>query len=168
MTAAVLSVSDHSQLQLITMASKKTQRPKLPPTSRSLPISLIRAREGIMPPIREMLAESGITEQQWRVLRVLAEYGPQDTTTLANRASLLLPSLTRIAKNMNHNGLITLSRDHEDRRRQTIAITAAGVKIVDDNRANTAKIVREMKAKLGADNYEALLDLLSLLAPEMD
>ena len=28
----------------------------LPTTSRSLPISLIRAREGVMAPIREMLA----------------------------------------------------------------------------------------------------------------
>ena len=41
----------------------------LPSTSRSLPIALIRAREGVMAPIREMLAETGITEQQWRVLR---------------------------------------------------------------------------------------------------
>jgi len=69
----------------------------LPSTSRSLPIALIRAREGVMAPIRDMLSETGITEQQWRVLRVLAEYGQMDTKTLADRSSLLFPSLTRIA-----------------------------------------------------------------------
>ena len=73
---------------------------RLPPTSRSLPIALLRAREGTMIPIRVMLSATGITEQQWRVLRVLSEYGTLDTKTLANRASLLFPSLTRIAATM--------------------------------------------------------------------
>ncbi|MBT7906778.1 MAG: MarR family transcriptional regulator, partial [Marinovum sp.] len=58
----------------------------LPPNSRSLPIALIRAREGVMLPIRQMLSETGITEQQWRVLRVLAEYGVMDAKTLADRS----------------------------------------------------------------------------------
>ena len=61
---------------------------KLPSTSRSLPIALIRAREGVMTPIRDMLAETGMTEQQWRVLRVLDEFGRMDTKTLADRACL--------------------------------------------------------------------------------
>ncbi len=116
-----------------------------------------------MPPIREMLAESGITEQQWRVLRVLAEHGPQDTSTIAQRACLLLPSLTRIAQKMRDNGLITLARDDTDKRRQTIALTKAGQRIVDDNMDEAAAIVNGIKQRLGADNYEQLLDLLSLL-----
>ena len=48
----------------------------LPPVQRSLPIALLRARERLMPPIREMLIRSGITEQQWRILRALEEAGP--------------------------------------------------------------------------------------------
>jgi len=147
------------------MSKTKRVQNKLPSTTRSLPIVLIRAREGIMPPIREMLADSGITEQQWRVLRVLVEYGPQDTSTIADRACLLLPSLTRIAQKMRDNGLITLSRNSTDRRRQTIAITTAGQRIVDENEGRAAEIVEEFKRKLGADNYEQLLDLLSLLDP---
>ena len=42
---------------------------KLPSTSRSLPIALIRAREGVMAPIRDMLTETDITEQQWQTPR---------------------------------------------------------------------------------------------------
>ncbi len=118
-----------------------------------------------MPPIREMLAETGITEQQWRVLRVLAEYGPQSSSTLANRASLLFPSLTRIARTMQSKGLITLSRDSEDRRRQTIQITEQGQKIIDDKVQQAAKIVEGFKNKLGHEKYEALLDTLALLDP---
>lgn len=137
--------------------------PKLPSTARSLPIALIRAREGVMAPIRDMLAETGITEQQWRVLRVLAEYGALDTTTLADRASLLFPSLTRIATTMREKGLITQTRDAVDRRRQFIEITAAGQKIIDDYTGRAAQIVAGFKARLGEADYEKLLDLLALL-----
>ena len=138
---------------------------KLPSTSRSLPIALIRAREGVMSPIRDMLSETGITEQQWRVLRVLSEYGSLDTTTLADRASLLFPSLTRIATTMRNKGLITQTRDEVDRRRQFIAITEAGQKIIDDRAAQAAHIVADFQSTLGDENYETLLDLLALLDP---
>jgi homoprotocatechuate degradation regulator HpaR len=136
---------------------------KLPSTSRSLPIALIRAREGVMAPIREMLSKTGITEQQWRVLRVLSEHGQLDTTTLAERSSLLFPSLTRIAATMREKGLITQTRDKIDRRRQLIQITDAGQKIIDDRTFQSTQIVKDIKDKLGADNYEKLLDLLGIL-----
>jgi len=116
-----------------------------------------------MPPIREMLAETGITEQQWRVLRVLAEYGPQSSSVLASRACLLFPSLTRITKTMSDKGLITMSRDESDRRRQTISITRKGQKIINDKVDQAAQIVKELKKKLGNKKYNDLLDTLALL-----
>ena len=119
-----------------------------------------------MPPIREMLAETGITEQQWRVLRVLAEYGPQSSSSLASRASLLFPSLTRIAQTMHAKGLITLSRDEDDRRRQMIAITNDGQKIIDEKADRALEIVAEVKQRIGEDKYEVLLDILAQLDPD--
>lgn len=118
-----------------------------------------------MAPIREMLSTTGITEQQWRVLRVLAEHGAVDASSLAERASLLFPSLTRIATTMRNKGMITQTRDETDRRRQMIAITAEGQKIIDENTAQAAEIVVGFKAKLGEEQYEQLLDLLAKLDP---
>lgn len=138
---------------------------KLPSTSRSLPIALIRAREGVMIPIRDMLLETGITEQQWRVLRVLSEFGTLDTKTLAERACLLLPSLTRIVTTLRTKGLITQTRDETDRRRQFIAITHDGQTIIDDNTAQAAEIVADFKRILGKQDYDLLLDLLERLDP---
>ncbi len=137
----------------------------LPSTGRSLPIALIRAREGVMSPIREMLSETGITEQQWRVLRVLAEFGSMDTKTLADRSSLLFPSLTRIAATLRDKGLVTQTRDDKDRRRQFIAITPKGQSIIDGHAPQAANIVASFKKKLGEDDYETLLDLLNRLDP---
>lgn len=137
----------------------------LPSTERSLPIALIRAREGVMSPIREMLSETGITEQQWRVLRVLAEYGRMDTKTLADRSSLLFPSLTRIAATLRDRRLITQTRDDKDRRRQFIEITKGGQRIIDDHSLQASNIVAGFKELLGEQDYETLLDLLIRLDP---
>lgn len=138
---------------------------KLPPTERSLPIALLRAREGVMLPIRDMLADTGITEQQWRVLRVLSEQGKLDSKTLADRSSLLFPSLTRIAATLRDKGLVTQTRDDNDKRRQFIRITQAGQKIIDDRMVQAAQIAHQFRETLGADNYETLLDLLAVLDP---
>lgn len=137
----------------------------LPSTARSLPIALIRAREGVMSPIRAMLSETGLTEQQWRVLRVLAEFGAMDAKTLADRASLLLPSLTRIAATLRNKGLVTQARSDTDRRRQFIQITPDGQRIIDARAPQAAQIVAGFKALLGEADYERLLDLLAKLDP---
>ena len=41
--------------------------------SQSLPMALLRAREAVMRRFRPGLRCHGVTEQQWRVLRALAE-----------------------------------------------------------------------------------------------
>jgi len=135
----------------------------LPSTSRSLPIALMRARERVMSPIRDMLSKSDITEQQWRILRALSEYGEMDSTSLASRSALLTPSLTRIINSMLAKNLVTQRRDEQDKRRQLVAITASGQNIIDDNLAEATAIMQTVKQSLGKDNYEKLLDLLNLL-----
>lgn len=137
---------------------------KLPSTGRSLPIALMHAREAVMGPIRDMLSASDVTEQQWRVLRVLEEAGPLDASTLARRAALLQPSLTRIVKSMVAKGLVTQVQGAQDRRRQEVAIAAAGSTLISDNANRAAEIAESWRVHLGAERYEALLDLLGDLA----
>ena len=76
-------------------------------TTQSVPMALIRAREKVMGPIRKMLAESGLTEQQWRILRVLEEFGKTEPTRLAEQTCLLLPSLSRILQTLVDKGYVT-------------------------------------------------------------
>jgi len=128
-----------------------------------LPIALLRARERVMGPIRAMLSDVGITEQQWRVLRVLHEAGPQEPTRIADRACLLLPSLTRILHKLSEKGLIERTPDRLDRRKQVISITGHGAALIADNLATSIEIMDRIKAEMGEDRYEALLDLLNVL-----
>tara|TARA_B110000008_G_scaffold99772_1_gene102575 strand:- start:2235 stop:2612 length:378 start_codon:yes stop_codon:yes gene_type:complete len=123
----------------------------------------MRSREKVMGPIRDMLKVSGITEQQWRVLRVLSESGAQDLTQISVKASLLMPSLSRIIKKLREEGLIVSQTNDEDRRRQIVRIGTKGQKIIDDNLPQAMKIAEELQQHLGLERHEQLLDLLETL-----
>ncbi len=116
-----------------------------------------------MGPIREMLSDVDITEQQWRVLRVLDENGPMDPTRIADQACLLLPSLTRILQKLEEKSLIQRRKDRDDKRRQVVQITASGNKVIKDNLSTSIALVEQLQEKLGQDRYELLLDLLNEL-----
>lgn len=105
--------------------SEDADRQTFSPTRKSLPIMLLRAREAVMFRIRPMLRQIGVTEQQWRVLRVLEESGELDVSTLAERAAILGPSLTRILKTLREVGYIDVRRDRDDRRRSLASLTPA-------------------------------------------
>lgn len=132
-------------------------------TSRSLPIALLRARERVMGPIRSMLADAGVTEQQWRVLRVLDEQGEADATEIAQAACLLMPSLTRILQVLEKKGFCTRRAHPTDRRRQLVAITDQGRALIERNIPESNRIFAELEAAYGKERIEALLDLLAEL-----
>ena len=132
-------------------------------TRRSLPIALLRARETVMGPIREMLAHSGVNEQEWRVLRVLDERGPTELTLVAKEACLLLPSLTRIIRAMEEEGLATRANDPDDRRKSIASITEAGQALIRAHMAESNAIFARLERDFGRDRLETLLDLLDEL-----
>lgn len=134
-----------------------------PETSRSLPIALLRAREKVMGPIRAMLADAGVTEQQWRVLRVLNERGPLDPTEIADRSCLLLPSLTRILQTLEAKGFITRAAHPTDRRRQIITITENGRGLIEANLHESQRLNAWLKDAFGEEKLGHLLDLLNEL-----
>jgi homoprotocatechuate degradation regulator HpaR len=123
----------------------------------------MRSREKVMAPIRDMLRASGLTEQQWRVLRILSEFGPQDLTEIARQACLLMPSLSRMIRSLADNGLVIRASDAKDRRRQTVVISPAGQQLIDDNLVQATQIAANYRDQLGAERYELLLDLLKEL-----
>lgn len=137
-----------------------TDTPHFRQIRRSLPIALLRARETVMGPLRDMLSTSGVNEQKWRVLRVLQEKGPQELSQVAAEAVLLLSSLTRMVGPMVEEGLITRMTPPEDRRKSVVAITPAGLALVNAHAGQSAAILGRIEAEFGRDRLEQLLDLL--------
>lgn len=133
-------------------------------TRRSLPIALLRARETVMAGFRPILARHDVTEQQWRVIRVLGESSPRDATDVADHCCILMPSMTRIIRALQDRGLITRARDEADGRRLVLAITPAGRDLLDQVTPHSLDVYRDIAERYGVDRVETLLDMLEDLA----
>lgn len=79
---------------------------------------------------RPQLREHGLSDQQWRVLRVLGEHGALDTGVIAKEAFILGPSLTGVLDRMERDGYVKRCRDPLDQRRSVVEATASGHKLV--------------------------------------
>lgn len=130
------------------------------PTRRSLPIALLRAREAVMDRFRPMLHRLDITEQQWRVLRVLREAETMDASELARRATILAPSLSRILKTLEARGFVAVCKDPDDGRRSLVGLTAEGGAFLKAAAPESAAAYTEIEKIIGAENIESLIDQL--------
>jgi homoprotocatechuate degradation regulator HpaR len=136
---------------------------------RNLPLLLLQAREAAMGHFRPILQEFGLTDQQWRIVRVLNESDAgMEPGRIADVCKILRPSLTGILARMEDMGLIERERSAVDQRRQRISLTAAG-------RARVRRMLPFIEAQyrlieevVGAGaldaTYRALDVLLDLLA----
>lgn len=140
--------------------------PDLPPTDvqHSLPMALLRAREAVMRQFRPMLEVHGVNEQQWRVLRVLAEVEQLDASEVAARANILAPSLTRMIRAMTERGLIEKGRDDSDARRVLLRIAPAGLAVIRQASPQSRSIYREIEAEFGPERMRQLVKLLNELS----
>lgn len=110
-----------------------------------------------------MLMAHDVTEQQWRVLRVLGETEAVDASELAVRASILPPSLTRIIRTLRDRKLITRSKLNEDGRRVILSITPSGMQLLEKLTPERRAIYEAIETRFGTDKLEQLLDLLDTL-----
>ena len=137
-----------------------------PFTHRNLPLLLLQAREAVMQHRRPSLREHGLSDQQWRVLRVLAEHadaGGLDTGRVAQQAFILGPSLTGMLARMERDGLITRQRSDEDARRSVVSATPEGLALADALSQAIEADYLDLEAHLGKTKLAQLYRLLDEL-----
>ncbi len=131
--------------------------------SRSLPMSLLRAREAVMRHFRPSLREHGLTEQQWRILRVLASVDVIEVTELARLAFLLGPSLSRILRDLEARHLIERKAAKADLRRGVLSISAKGLQLIEAVAPSSEAIYAAMTERYGARKLAELQEMLQAL-----
>jgi homoprotocatechuate degradation regulator HpaR len=131
--------------------------------SRSLPMSLLRAREAVMRHFRPSLRNHGLTEQQWRILRALASIDAIEVTELARLAFLLGPSLSRILRDLEARHLIERRVAKADLRRAVVSISAKGLKLIEAVAPSSEAIYAAITKRYGARKLSDLQDMLDAL-----
>lgn len=151
-------------------------KPNTPFVHRNLPRLLLEAREAVMAHTRPSLREHGLSDQQWRVLRVLGEHAQEaagvETGRVAREAYLLGPSLTGVLARMERDGLITRERCPQDARRTVVRATALGMDKVQALSLTIEAHYRWMAQQLGKDKlsqlYALLDEVIALETPDME
>src|SRR5450631_2598615 len=131
--------------------------------SRSLPMSLLRAREAVMRHFRPSLRDHGLTEQQWRILRALASIDAIEVTELARVAFLLGPSLSRILRDLEARHLIERRAAKADLRRGVVSISAKGLKLIEAVAPSSEAIYAAITRRYGVRKLAELQDMLHAL-----
>jgi homoprotocatechuate degradation regulator HpaR len=140
----------------------------LQPFKSTLPMALLRARESVMQQFRPDLRRLDVTEQQWRVLRVLADNGEMELTELAGHACLLLPSLSRILRDLEQRRLIARAAHASDQRRSLVSIAPKGLDIIRSHAPRSKKAYAHITERFGAERLALLQRLLTELVESIE
>lgn len=132
----------------------------MPEFSRSLPMSLLRAREAVMRHFRPSLRDHGLTEQQWRILRALDSVEAIEVTELARLAFLLGPSLSRILRDLEARDLIERKVAKADLRRGVVSISSTGLKLIEAVAPSSEAIYTTITRRYGKRKLAELQTML--------
>ena len=137
-------------------------------TDRTLSIVLLRAREAVMERFRPMLQAHDVTEQQWRIMRVLRETGPCFATQLAEHACILPPSLSRILKTLEAKRYVEMPKDQADGRKTRVTLSGEGDAFLSALTPQSAAAFSDIEARLGKKRIDQLLDDLNDLLARLE
>lgn len=133
-------------------------------TYRNLPQLLLRAREDLLSHFRPILNHYGLTETQWRIMRVLSEHEQLEPREICDKCQILSPSLAGILTRMEALELVLRTPYPDDQRRVLVRLSARSEKLV----ATIAPLVEaqysNLEAAIGKPLFTRLYTILDELA----
>ena len=109
---------------------------------------------------RPMLRKHNLTEQRWRVIRVIYEHNHIDAGKLAEKSFLLSPSLTRILRYLESEKIVLRSGDVKDLRRSVFRLTNKGKEIINRVAPETESIYSDIERIFGSKEFSKIFNLL--------
>jgi homoprotocatechuate degradation regulator HpaR len=127
----------------------------------SLTLTLLQAREATMAFFRPALNAHDLTEQQWRVIRILHQQGELESHQLAELACILKPSMSGVLKRLERDGVVARRKSPEDQRRVFISLTDKGQQAFMAMSEEMARNYERILSQFGEDKLQQLMQLLN-------
>ncbi|MBC3482763.1 homoprotocatechuate degradation operon regulator HpaR [Pseudomonas sp. SWRI59] len=127
----------------------------------SLTLTLLQAREATMAFFRPALNAHDLTEQQWRVIRILRQQGELESHQLAELACILKPSMSGVLKRLERDGVVARRKSPEDQRRVFITLTDKGQQAFLAMSEEMARNYDRILSQFGEAKLEQLMQLLN-------
>ncbi|WP_455922801.1 homoprotocatechuate degradation operon regulator HpaR [Pseudomonas putida] len=127
----------------------------------SLTLNLLQAREVAMSFFRPSLNQHGLTEQQWRIIRILSQQGELEINQLADLACILRPSMTGVLTRMEAAGMVRRRKAEQDQRRVLVTLDAEGEVLFESMSQDMERNYGRLQAQFGEEKLQTLLGLLN-------
>jgi DNA-binding MarR family transcriptional regulator len=146
------------------MDAEITPAPTMPARLMEMPTWLISRTYGhSYRLLTEGFAAAGAHGYHYRLLAALMEFGPASQATLGRRAGIDRSDVVAALNDLAYRGLIERSADHDDRRRNVVTITPAGVAEFQSLDAVVVGIQDTLLAPLSTAERGELMRLLTRL-----
>ena len=128
-------------------------------------LSVVRTSSTLTDMVEDLLKPFGISGTQYNVLRILRGAGDDGLcrNELRDRMLTRMPDMTRLLDRMEEAGLVTRSRERDDRRMVLTQITARGRELLSQLDRPMNELHRKQLAQLDAEQLRSLIDLLTLV-----
>jgi DNA-binding MarR family transcriptional regulator len=150
----------HVQLALATW-------PQIDPTVEGIVCSVGHASRYLDDEMRDSLAHVGLTKEEFKVLMNL-HAGPQTHGALCRHLDVSTGAMTNRLDKLERAGLVSRSRDPDDRRGVLLTLTDAGADRLDAYIDRGARRERQLLDGLSADDKRRLNALLAKLVDSLE
>jgi DNA-binding MarR family transcriptional regulator len=137
--------------------------PKVDPALTALADRLHSTAIRVLREVRSVDKETGLSAARLSVLSVLVFRGPATITELAEAEQVRPPTISRMVKDMQFEGLVSRSPDAADGRIQRIEATARGQQILTRGRQRRVEALAARVAPLSAADRRVVQRALDIL-----
>lgn len=124
---------------------------------------LHRTLDAVIPKYRAVFKEHDISEQQWRILRVLWEVQSCTSAELARITLLPSPSMVGIIDRMMKKSLVLRDRSEDDRRIVHLSLTDKGRQLQNELMPQIDAIYDTMIKQCDADAWQTMIDTMQII-----
>lgn len=127
---------------------------------RNLPQRFLKARECLMAHFRPILNHFGLTDQQWRILRLLDEHAQLEPREICHQCQIHSASMAGILARMEELALVQRNRVAGDQRRVVVSLAPKGDQLVREMAPLIDQQYQLIEAALGKDVFKDLFNAL--------
>ena len=128
-------------------------------------LNVLRTSSTLTDELEDLLRPYEITATQYNVLRILRGSGADGLcrNELRDRMLTRMPDMTRLLDRMEDAGLVTRTREREDRRMVLTRISVAGQELLKELDRPVNELHRKQLARLSGEQLRSLIELLTLV-----
>lgn len=143
------------------VAELKQKKPLTGPEQEAY-LNILRTADYLQYGIGELLKPHGLSPATYNVLRILRGSGETGMACgeIGERMLTRVPDVTRLIDRLEERGLVTRSREAQDRRVVTVRITPDGVELLSQLDRPVMQYYKRQLGHVGRERLNALVELL--------